>query len=40
VHVWPLAAVAIGVLVTANVLAAIPALSATRARPGRVLRAE
>jgi hypothetical protein len=40
VHVWPLAAVAVGVLVTANVLAAIPALSATRARPGRVLRAE
>jgi len=40
VHAWPLAAVAAGVLVTANVLAAIPALGAARARPGRVLRAE
>jgi hypothetical protein len=29
-----------GVLVTANVLAAIPALSAARARPGRLLRTE
>ncbi len=37
---WPLAAVAGGVLVTANVLAAIPAVSAARARPGRVLRTE
>ena len=35
-----LAAIAAGVLVTANVLAAIPALSAARARPGRVLRTE
>jgi putative ABC transport system permease protein len=40
VHAWPLAAVAAGVLVTANVLAAIPALGAARTRPGRVLRAE
>jgi hypothetical protein len=40
VHAWPLAAVAAGVLVTANVLAAIPALSAARSRPGRVLRTE
>jgi hypothetical protein len=40
VHAWPLAAVAAGVLVTANVLAAIPALGAARSRPGRVLRAE
>jgi hypothetical protein len=31
---------AAGVLVTANVLAAIPALSAARSRPGRVLRTE
>jgi hypothetical protein len=40
VQAWPLAAVAAGVLVTANVLAAIPALSAARSRPGRVLRTE
>ena len=43
VHAWPLAAVAAvaaGVLVTANVLAAVPALGAARIRPGRVLRAE
>jgi hypothetical protein len=40
VHAWPLAAVAAGVLVTANVLAAIPALGAARTRPGRALRAE
>ncbi len=40
VHAWPLAAVAAGVLVTANVLAAIPALGAARTRPGRMLRAE
>lgn len=40
VPAWPLAAVAAGVLVTANVLAAIPAVSAARARPGRLLRTE
>jgi putative ABC transport system permease protein len=40
VHAWPLAAIAAGVLITANVLAAIPALSAARSRPGRVLRTE
>ncbi len=40
VHAWPLAAIAAGVLVTANILAAIPALSAARSRPGRVLRTE
>jgi predicted lysophospholipase L1 biosynthesis ABC-type transport system permease subunit len=40
VHAWPLAAIAAGALVTANILAAIPALSAARARPGRVLRTE
>jgi hypothetical protein len=40
VHAWPLVAVAAGVLVTANVLAAIPALGAARSRPGRALRAE
>jgi ABC-type antimicrobial peptide transport system permease subunit len=40
VHAWSLAGVAAGVLVTANVLAAIPALGAARSRPRRVLRAE
>jgi len=40
VHAWPIAVIAAGVLVTANVLAAIPAVSAARSRPGRVLRAE
>jgi hypothetical protein len=40
VHAWPIAVIAAGVLVTANVLAAIPAVSAARSRPGRVLRTE
>jgi hypothetical protein len=40
VPAWPLAAVAAGLLVTANVLAAIPAVSAARARPGQLLRTE
>jgi len=40
VHAWPIAVIAAGVLVTANVLAAIPAVSAARSRPGRALRTE
>ncbi len=40
VRTWPIVVIAVGVLVTANVLAAIPALTATRARPGRLLRVE
>jgi putative ABC transport system permease protein len=40
VHAWPITVIAAGVLVTANVLAAIPAVSAARARPGRLLRTE
>jgi hypothetical protein len=40
VHAGPIAVIAAGVLVTANVLAAIPALSAARSRPGRALRTE
>jgi hypothetical protein len=37
---WPVAAIAVGVLVTANALAAIPAATATRTWPGALLRAE
>jgi hypothetical protein len=40
VHAWTIVLIAAGVLVTANVLAAIPAVSAARARPGRLLRTE
>ncbi len=36
----PLAALALAVLATANVLAVVPALLATRSRPGELLRAE
>jgi len=35
-----LAALAVGVLAAANVLAAIPALLAARSQPGRLLRTE
>jgi hypothetical protein len=37
---WPIAVLAVGVLVTANALAAIPAATAARVRPGSLLRAD
>jgi hypothetical protein len=40
VGAWPIAALAVGVLVTANGLAAIPVATSTRTRPGALLRAE
>jgi hypothetical protein len=40
VRAWHIVVLAAGVLVTANALAAIPALSAARSRPGRLLRTE
>jgi len=40
VTVLPLAALALGVLAAANVLAFVPALLAARSRPARLLRAE
>jgi hypothetical protein len=40
VEVVPVAALALGVLVVANVLAFVPALLAARSRPAELLRAE
>jgi ABC-type lipoprotein release transport system permease subunit len=40
ISAWPIAALAAGVLVTANALAAIAAATATRTRPGALLRDE
>jgi putative ABC transport system permease protein len=40
VRPWLIGALAVGVLIAANALAAIPAVSAARSRPGSVLRTE
>jgi hypothetical protein len=37
---WVIAALALGTLITANTLAAGPALAATRSRPASLLRTE
>ena len=39
-QVWLLVALAAGVLVVANLLAVVPALVATRSRPGELLRTQ
>ena len=40
VPAWPIATLAVAVLVVANVFAAIPAMVSTHSRPGRLLRTE
>ena len=40
VQAWLIAALAVGALVAANALAAVPAMSAARSRPGQLLRTE
>ena len=40
VHAWLIGALAAGVLLTANALAAIPAMTTARSRPGQLLRTE
>jgi ABC-type antimicrobial peptide transport system permease subunit len=40
VQAWLIGALAAGGLLTANVLAAIPAIAAARSRPGQLLRTE
>jgi ABC-type lipoprotein release transport system permease subunit len=40
IDAWTIAALAVGILLTASALAVIPAVTAARTRPGSLLRTE